>query len=385
MTAEEPVENVEGGGEKKLRPLDELYFYLTEGCNLACRHCWLAPRFDPDGTKTKHLSVEMFELAIAQAKPLGLTGVKLTGGEPLLHRNILELLSIVRREKLSLTIETNGVLCTPQVAGEIAKSGKPVVSVSIDAVDAATHDRIRGVPGSLEAAKAGVRALVGAGISPQVIMSLMRSNVSQVADMIRMAEGLGASSVKFNVVQPTARGERMHETGDVIEIAELIALGHKVDMEMSRTTKLELSFSYPMAFRPLSRIARNGRGRCGILGILGVLASGHVALCGIGEQVPELVFGKLGQDKLEDIWANNPVLLSLRERLPSNLGGICGACLVRDSCLGSCVAQNYYRSRDLLAPFWFCELAAKDGLFPISRLREPIDQGTKPDPQDGED
>ena len=65
--------------------INTLYFYLTEGCNLACRHCWLAPKHETPGNSYPMLPVELFEMAISEAKPLGLTGVKLTGGEPLLH------------------------------------------------------------------------------------------------------------------------------------------------------------------------------------------------------------------------------------------------------------------------------------------------------------
>ena len=58
--------------------INTLYFYLTEGCNLACRHCWMGPRFDATGRDYPTLPVEAFETAIREAKPLGLSGVKLT-------------------------------------------------------------------------------------------------------------------------------------------------------------------------------------------------------------------------------------------------------------------------------------------------------------------
>ena len=120
--------------------LHQIYFYLTEGCNLACRHCWLAPGFDADGSTYLTLPVELFETVIREAQPLGLSGVKLTGGEPLLHQEFTRLLEIVRREGLKLTIETNGVLCSPAMAKEIARSADRFVSVSIDGADAATHE-----------------------------------------------------------------------------------------------------------------------------------------------------------------------------------------------------------------------------------------------------
>jgi SynChlorMet cassette radical SAM/SPASM protein ScmF len=350
--------------------LNQLYFYLTEGCNLACRHCWLAPKFDADGDRYAHLPVELFETAIREAKPFGLSSIKLTGGEPLMHPEFLHLLAIARREELGLTIETNGLLCTPEIAAEIAKSPRRFVSVSIDGADAATHEWVRGVEGSFEAACQAVRYLVAAGIRPQVIFSVMRGNVDQAEAVVRLVEELGAASLKFNVVQPTARGEKLHQADEALSIEELIALGRRVDMELSTTTSLRLFFDYPMAFRPLSRMSRgDGCGICGIFGILGVIPTGHYALCGIGEQVPDLVFGTVGEDPLETVWRENEVLNAIRVGLPKDLDGVCADCLMKHLCLGSCIAQNYYRAGDLFAPFWFCELAEKAGLFPGSRSK----------------
>jgi SynChlorMet cassette radical SAM/SPASM protein ScmF len=362
--------------EKKQQPgladmpaLSTLYFYLTEGCNLACRHCWMGPRFDATGSQYPVLPVELFETAIRQAKPLGLSGVKLTGGEPLLHPHFKELLEIVRRDELKLTIETNGLLCTPDIAAEIARSPNRFVAVSIDGADAATHEWVRGVPGSFAAAQQAVRNLAASGTRPQVIFTVMRGNAGQVDAMVRMAEELGAASLKFNVVQPTARGESLHEKQETLNIAELIALGRHVEQELAPQTRLKIIFHYPLAFKSLQRIATvNGCGACGIFGILGVIASGHYALCGIGEQVPDLVFGEVGKDELQEIWQGNAVLKALRAGLPDRLEGICGRCLMKQRCLGLCVAQNYYSKGSLWAPYWFCEQAEAAGLFPASRL-----------------
>ncbi len=352
-----------------MHAINTLYFYLTEGCNLACRHCWMGPRFEATGTRYPSLPVELFETAIREARPLGLSGVKLTGGEPLLHPHFTRLLEIVRREALKLTIETNGLLCTPEVASEIAKSPNRFVSVSIDGTDAATHEWVRGVPGAFEAACQAVRNLVATGTRPQVIFTVMRRNAGQVAAAVKMAEQLGATSLKFNVVQPTARGETLHETRETLAIAELIALGRHVEQDLAPRTPVKLFFHYPHAFRALKRIASgDGCGSCGLMGILGVIASGHYALCGIGEQVPEFVFGAVGKTSLEEVWRDNAMLKALRDGLPDRLEGVCGRCLMKWRCLGSCVAQNYYSSGRLWAPYWFCEQAEEAGLFPPSRL-----------------
>jgi SynChlorMet cassette radical SAM/SPASM protein ScmF len=351
-------------------PLNTLYFYLTEGCNLRCRHCWIEPPHQSEKRQYPALDPALFRHILQQAGPLGLTSVKLTGGEPLMHPQIGEILEILRQEKLRFNMETNGVLCTPELARELVRSGLGYISVSLDGADAETHEWIRGVKGCFDAAIGGIGNLVAAGIRPQVIMTIMRRNVDQIEDVVRLAESLGAASVKFNIVQPTARGVKMHEAGETLSVREIVRLGEWVENELSTGTKLLLHYSHPVVFRPLGKMygrEGSGCGICNVHRILGVLGNGSYALCGIGETVPELVFGHAGKDTLADVWSCNPVLREIREGLPHRLGGICGDCLMKGLCLGSCIAQNYYKDRNLWAPHWYCEEAYREGLFPESR------------------
>jgi len=358
--------------EEREYPLNQIYFYLTEGCNLRCRHCWIQPKYQAGDKTYPSLPLELFRSIIKQAKPLGLSAVKLTGGEPLLHPNINEILDVIRAEELGVTMETNGVLCTLELAEKIkATCENPFVSVSVDGSEAETHEWVRGVEGCFEAALNGVRNLVKAGFKPQIIMSVMKRNRDQMEPVVRLAESLGAGSVKFNLIQPTARGKKMHETGETLSVAELVKIGQWAENELSAVTDLRIIYSHPMVFKPLGKMFSNngdGCGTCGIFGILGVLGNSSYALCGIGETVPELVFGHAAKDNLKDVWENTPILNEIREGLPKRLGGICGDCLMKNVCLGYCIAQNYYRSKDLWAPFWFCEDAEAAGLFPETRI-----------------
>jgi SynChlorMet cassette radical SAM/SPASM protein ScmF len=145
-----------------------------------------------------------------------------------------------------------------------------------------------------------------------------------------------------------------------------------LDSDLSSRTSLKLFFDHPLAFRPLGKMFSpnsNGCGRCGIHGILGVLADGSFALCGIGENVPELIFVHISTSPLREVWNANRVLTDIRKGLPGRLEGICGSCIMQSLCLGSCIAQNYYRRKDLWAPFWYCEQAEMAGLFPGSRKK----------------
>jgi len=351
--------------------LNSYYVYMTAGCNLACQHCWLSPKFQPKGGTGGHLDYDLFALAIDEGLPLGLSQVKLTGGEPLLHPDFIKIVDLLSEKELGLTIETNGVLMTESLACYLKeKSTLSHISVSLDGAAPETHDPFRGVKGSFDEAVQGIRYLVEVGYHPQVIMSIHDGNIDEIEALVRLAEDLGAGSVKFNLIQPTGRGESMAKGEQVLNIQRLIELGKWVEGDLQKKYTVPLHYSWPMAFHSLQQLMNDGgNGSCGIFGILGILPSGHLAMCGIGVHVSELCYGSLGEDKVADIWSSNATLIELRRNLPGKLEGICAECILHDLCLGHCVAANYNRTKRLTAPYRFCQKSDDEGLFPSSRRR----------------
>lgn len=352
--------------------LETIYFYLTEGCNLRCKHCWISPKFHTEKTIWPSLDFGLFKNIIKQGKKLGLLAVKLTGGEPLIHPQIDKIIDYIRTENLKLTIETNGTKCTPEIVDRIAQCKNPSVSVSLDGSNAKTHEWVRGVAGCFDAAINGIRNLVKSKLRLQVIMSVMRHNADQLEAVVKLAEKEGVKSVKFNLVTPTVtRGEQMYKEDQTLSIKELVELGSWVENILIPSAKIKIFYSHPSAFRPINKIYSEPNGSCGIFNIISVLGSGKYALCGIGETIPELVFGYAEKDSLADVWNNNDILNNIREGLPEKLKGICSVCMMKKNCLGSCIAMNYYKCNNLFAPNWYCEEAHKIGLFPLTRMVLP--------------
>ena len=227
-------------------PLSEIYFYLTEGCNLRCRHCWIMAEQDPaEASKSKAvLEFALFQRILEQARPLGLKTVKLTGGEPCLHPQIAQILEMVRDSRLRLVLETNAVLLTPEMAALVASCRRPFVSVSLDGTDPETHEWVRQVPGSYQAALRGIGYLVEAGVRPQIIFSVMRKNRDQVDSIVKLAQELQAKSVKFNIVQPSPRGDQLGAAGETLSLQELLELGRWVEQELAAQRR------YPGVLQP---------------------------------------------------------------------------------------------------------------------------------------
>ncbi|MDD4650663.1 MAG: radical SAM protein [Methanothrix sp.] len=357
-------------------PLRAFYLYMTTGCNLRCRHCWVVPRFvkgEPDPGEI--IDPQHLERAVMEAKPLGLCSAKITGGEPLLHPQFREIVKMLSDQGLGLNVETNGTLMTRDLARWLKECSRVgFISVSLDGPDAAAHDGFRGVSGAFDAALSGLDALVEAGYrNVQVIMSVYRGNVSQIDDVVALAKAHGAGSVKFTPVTNTGRGTALHEGGEALGLEERMDLAKYIQDDLARRADINLVINLPPALRTFKKLwqSRGRTGDCGVQRILGILGSGEIAMCGIGRTIPELVYGRLGEDSIHDIWLGHPRILQLRRELENVAGylGVCGTCLHASSCRTGCVANNYVEGDHMVCPSASCTEAESLGIFPKERQR----------------
>ena len=356
--------------------LRAFYIYLSDNCNLRCRHCWIVPRFtDGKPDPGRVVDVDALRDAVREGKALGLSSAKLTGGEPMLHPRFLDVVDMLTAEGLSLHMETNGTLLTAEVARHLKeKTRLTFVSVSLDGADARTHDAFRGVEGAFDAALRGLSYLADAGFkNTQVIMSIHRGNRAQVEALVQLAAARGAASVKLNPVTGTGRGMTMHERGEDLDFDEQMELAHYIDEDLGPRAPIGIILNIPPALSSLRQLRRTRGccGDCGVRGILGILGTNQYALCGIGSTCPEFVYGQLGKDSIRDIWLTNPTILLLRRALADtdSFPGVCARCIFARVCRTGCVADNYVQNGQLIAPNRLCTEAARRGLFPSARAQ----------------
>jgi SynChlorMet cassette radical SAM/SPASM protein ScmF len=358
---------------EEVPPLSTFYLYLTSGCNLRCRHCWITPRFvDGEPSPGETLSLELLRSAIEQARPLGLSGAKLTGGEPMLHPQFVQIVDLLTAEGIRTHMETNGTLIDAALARHLREETSLwFISISIDGPTAQIHDAFRGVEGSFEAAVRGFRHLVEAGYQPQLIMSPHRGNVNYVEEVVDLAIELGAGSIKFNPVTRSGRGIAMHERNEALDVVEILELAHFVRGELQERSPIRLTLATPPALYTVGELIDWGTDQqCHVRHILGILGSGDMALCGVGQNIPELCFGNLEDTGVREVWLHHPVLRQLRQELEGRYPGLCGDCIHAQRCLTHCVAQNYVDAGQLVVPHTLCAAAHEQGLFPAGRLRD---------------
>lgn len=341
--------------------LKTIYFY-NKNCNLRCRHCWIEPGFNEE-TQGELTFPEVQDL-IAQGKKLGLTGVKLLGGEPLLLPYIREFIDLLIFEQLKIMVETNGILVDDDIAARLAPSN-PFVSISLDGSDARTHALLRGNPESFHQAVAGIEKLVRRNIRPQVIFCLHEGNKDDLEKTVVLAKDLGASSLKINFISEMGRAQDL--------ASERLSVKEFIDIYRSFCEKtfdsFKVMFDIPPAFQSVASLSKKENVRiCGIKNIIGVLSNGDLSICGIGNIEKGLLLGNIRTHSLANVWKYDKTIHMIRDGLPEKLGGMCRRCMFRKTCMGRCIANTYHSTGALLDGDLFCAEAYRLGLFPETRL-----------------
>ena len=151
------------------RPLRDLRISLTDRCNMRCRYCMPSEHFGKNHeflAKKEILSYEELTMVVESLIPLGLSKVRLTGGEPLLRRDICKFIQMLPQE-LDIAMTTNGLLLA-RFAQDLADAGLKRVTVSLDAVDVETFQAMGDTKEVPETVLLGIEAARKAGLAVKV-------------------------------------------------------------------------------------------------------------------------------------------------------------------------------------------------------------------------
>jgi len=179
------------------RPLRDLRISVLDRCNFRCPYCMPETQYHADYQFLKRqelLSHEEIQRIAAVAVGLGVTKLRLTGGEPLLDKTIPDL--IARLSKLSgvddFALTTNGMLLAP-IAQTLADAGLQRVTISLDSLDEETFRRMSGNRGDVTKVLQGIEAAEKAGLTPIKINVVVQRGMNdhQFLDLLEHFRGSG--------------------------------------------------------------------------------------------------------------------------------------------------------------------------------------------------
>jgi len=124
---------------------------ITYRCNLRCSMCelWKRP-IEYGALGKKELTTKELKKVIDDFREIGTTGIGFTGGEPMLRKDIFELVNYTKKKGMITHMSSNGLIINEQIASKIMQSGLDAIGFSLDGATAETHDKIRGIKGSYE-------------------------------------------------------------------------------------------------------------------------------------------------------------------------------------------------------------------------------------------
>ena len=200
LTSARQVLNVKASRMMGLAPRGPLIVFLslTERCNLRCKKCtiWKSVKEEREPELSKE---EIFSF-LSQLSSVGTKIIALWGGEPLLNKNLWEIIREINRLKMIPYLVTNGVLLDEQKVAQLIKSGLASISVSIDNPFPEKHDERKGVKGAFARSCEGLsllRKLGGEKVTIGINMVICKDNTQEILPMAELASSLKLNWLKF--------------------------------------------------------------------------------------------------------------------------------------------------------------------------------------------
>lgn len=316
-------------------------FVITGQCNLNCRMC--VSRNSGILDMTEMLPLPIFKRVIDEVHPFN-PFVVFTGGEPLLHPQIIECLEYVRDKGLHSSLATNGWFLAEH-ADAIAESGLDILGISIDGPEE-VHDRIRRRKGTFQRAFEGIRQVKRNGKRPLIFLNtcIQTDSYAHIDQLVDDASEVGVDGMNVQVLwtRPPDRAALHNELFPEFSVGdgwidETLA---EIDFEvledvLRRAQERSLFVNVFPAFSPNqrqtwyvdpARLLGSQRLKCPWM-MAYVFRDGTIRMC------EEIILGDLKQDGFWDIW-NNERMVKFRRTLRENRNfPICAGCcrMVRDS------------------------------------------------------
>jgi heme b synthase len=332
---------------------------VTRSCMLNCMHCRAAANLGPyEGElSTDEIKKTLDDIA-SFCKPI----IILTGGEPMMRDDILEITRYGDSLGLRMVMAPCGMLLTEDKAVELKEAGIQRISISIDGPDAKSHDAFRGVDGAFAGVMSAAKNAKAAGLDFQVNTTVSKLNLDALPEILQLSIDLGAVSFHPFLLVPTGRAKDMVD----LEISP-------EEYEKTLNWVYEQRDKVPLQFKPTCaphyyRIFRQrekeagrkvtfethgldamSKGCMGGLSFAFISHVGKVQMCGFAEEKAGAL--READYSFKSIWEKSEFFNKLRDF--KNYEGRCGYCEYRQNC-GGCRARAYGTSGDYLAEEPYC-------------------------------
>ena len=308
-------------------PLYTLLIEITKKCNAACDQC--GSRCDINSEEL--LTGEQILAALRDLKEnIGTyTMINISGGEPLLRKDLFEIMTQVTAMGFDWGMVSNGSLITDGVIEKMKASGMKTITLSLDGLRE-THDSLRHLPGSYDKIIEALKKLKAAAFLDhlQVTFTANKRNVYEFEELYKILNPIGLDSIRVSFMDPIGRAL---DNKDLLlgreEILYLTGLANRIN-EKKKNTKIMWGCPHF-----LGGLLDKRRFMC-FTGIYGasILVNGDIFVCPNVPHRQEFIQGNILKDSLSEVWKNGFEYFRNRP-----LPGKCGECEYKEKCKGDSV------------------------------------------------
>lgn len=194
--------------EKPEPKIDFVWFELTNGCNLQCRHCYNSSGKEAakNYNKPDLLQQQEWQRLIDETAQMGIKSVQFIGGEPFIYSQLMELVEYASAKINFVEIFTNATMMRKEDIDKIAKLGVHV-GLSLYGNTPEVHDNITQNKGSFERTTSNLKLLRESGVGVRVALIAMSLNEEHIAQTQKyVSENFGIKNVRYDIVRPVGRG-----------------------------------------------------------------------------------------------------------------------------------------------------------------------------------
>lgn len=329
---------------------------VTSTCNAHCPHCSLP------FTSVDELTTKEWISIIDQMADINVFTVTFTGGEPLLRKDLNELIQYATKKGLHVIVATNGFTMTGDTIDRLVTAGMKTVMMSIDGPDAETHDTFRGLPGSFDKVVKAIPLLQDKGVGVVILTAVTTLNVKKIPDIIEFIQSVDVTFLDLMRLVEIGRAKKSSLNPSLNDYLELLPKIKKMeekypDLHIEYPNLPAVLFEKTIGLDYYEQLKSENRIEMGGSGILicTVDPCGNVKLCDFPEEV---YMGNVKVKGLHSIWDTADVFHLIREGdappYPCVFGTVCivryKSFAVKDSVHHSLCRQCYNTFRKEVTP-----------------------------------
>lgn len=336
----------------------EVLIEITYECPLKCKHCSSYNNFSSPEDKLTGMEIDKI---IDDLIELGVELVEISGGEPLCHPHVYNMIRYAKEKELKVYLYTSGVIKHSEsigpINGSIAEKLNDLrvdkICVNMQGADPRVHDSITGVVGSFNYLRNSVRSLLENNLYVAAHFVPMKPNLKQFESVIDYASKIGIREV--GVLRFVAQGRgRVNKKSLALSRSQTAQFMEVLNTQRKRTD-VKVRLGVPIDFCFLLEESQDPIACTAGINKCAIMANGTVIPCPAYKELPDYVAGNIRCSSLKELWNESKVFERFRDFNYSKLKGLCSKCPYVYSCKGRCPAQRILDGGDLYqGPNGYC-------------------------------